>query len=113
MDLFFDVTIGVGTTLVGANPGELSSSYDQTGTYMVVSRDVIYEYESRIAELRREVLYYRRMVARLIPSGSPSDEYEPHPVIPLDSASTRVINSIIQARIPPEATFRDFEEGEL
>ena len=110
--LFFDNTIG-GTTLVGAMQEEFSPGYDPTGACVVISSDVIYEYERRIAELRLEVLHYKRMVARLMPAVRPSEDYEAFPVMPLDGASTRLVNSILEAQIPSDAMFRDFEEGEL
>jgi hypothetical protein len=110
--LFFDCTIG-GTTLVSSTQEEFSPTYDATGAYMVISADVIYEYERRIAELRLELLHYKRMVVRLFAQGQTPEEFEPNPILPLDSASTRLVNSIVDARTPSGAIFRDFQEGEL
>lgn len=111
--LLFDASSG--TTLVsGAVQNDLViGESEPTGAYMLVSPDVIYQYERRIAELQRELLHYRRMVARLFVAGLRSEEYEPDPILPLDTASTRLINSVIDARIPSEAIFLDFQEGEL
>jgi len=82
--------------------------------FVTVRTEVILEYEQTIAQLRKQLLHYRQLVAELLGSREPHEEYgEPSAVVPIDAASIRVINSIAQARIPASATFRDFDEGEL
>jgi hypothetical protein len=102
-----------GTALIsGTLRGTLASSrFDDFAT---VRTEVILEYEQTIAELRKQLLHYKRLVAQLIAPTDPHEDYEqPFAVIPIDPASVRVINSIVQARIPYSVTFRDFDEGEF
>jgi len=102
-----------GTALIsGTLSGNLAAK--RMNDFVSVRTEVILEYEQTIAELRKQLLHYRRLVSELLGSVEPHEEYEqPTAVIPMDPASIRVINSITQARIPASATFRDFDEGEL
>ena len=107
-EFLLDTTGNVGTTLIGVPQRGQSAT-----EYLLVSGDVIFEYERQIADLRRELSHYRRLLASLLAPAEFAGEFDHQPVIPLDPASTHVVNSIIDARIPVDATFRDFEEGEL
>jgi hypothetical protein len=88
-----------------------------TGEYsslVTVRADVIVQYECTILRLRQEVLHYKRLLSQLSPPREALDEYgQPPPVAPLNPASTRVINSILAARIPETATFLGFDQEEL
>jgi len=113
ISVFFDTTMPGGTALIS---GTLSNSLvtKHRNDFVTVRTEVILEYEQTIAQLRKQLLHYRYLVAELLGSGEPHEEYgEPSAVVPIDPASIRVINSIAQARIPASATFRDFDEGEL
>lgn len=82
--------------------------------FLAVKPEIILEYEQTIAELRRQLLHYKRLVANLVPATDTRDEYElASPIAPIGPASVKLINSIVSARIPASATFQDFEEGEL
>ena len=113
ISVFFDTTMPGGTALIsGTLSGNLAAK--RMNDFVSVRTEVILEYEQTIAELRKQLLHYRRLVSELLGSVEPHEEYEqPTAVIPMDPASIRVINSITQARIPASATFRDFDEGEL
>ena len=88
-----------------------------TGDYsllVTIPADVIVQYECAILRLRQEVLHYRRLLSQVIPPSETLDEYgQPQPVLPLNAATTRVVNSILAARIPDSAIFRGFDEEEL
>jgi hypothetical protein len=115
--LFFDATMVGGTALICGSDASASWEYSkgpQFDDYVTVRTDVILEYERAITGLRLQLLHYKRIIARLVGAGEARDEYaEVQPVMPIDPASVRMINSILQVRIPTAATFRDFEEGEL
>ena len=113
ISVFFDTTMPGGTALIsGTLSGHLAAK--RMNDFVTVRTEVILEYEQTIAQLRKQLLHYRHLVAELLGSSEPHEEYgEPSAVVPIDPASIRVINSIAQARIPASATFRDFDEGEL
>ena len=113
ISVFFDTTMPGGTALIsGTLSGPLATK--RMNDFVSVRTEVILEYEQTIAQLRKQLLHYRHLVAELLGSSESHEEYgEPSAVVPIDPASIRVINSIAQARIPASATFRDFDEGEL
>ena len=109
--LFLDSTMSGGTSLLAGS--EIDQSYS-TGEYQLLRADVILEYERTIADLRRQLLHYKRLVAYLIsPRESEPDYGGPHVVQPIDASSIRLVNSIVQARVPESSVFRDFDEEEL
>lgn len=111
-DLLLSATAGGGWSacVTPADPmatGEYSS-------LVTIRADVIVQYECAILRLRQEVLHYRRLLSQVLPPSETLDEYgQPQPVLPLNAASTRVINSILAARIPDSATFLGFDQEEL
>jgi hypothetical protein len=112
--LFFDATMVGGTALIGGMSMDTSLVGEQVAEYVMIRAEVILEYERTVTELRQQLLHYKRMVSRYIGSGEFHQEYnEPPPIIPLDATSVRIVNSVIQARIPSSASFRDFDEEEL
>jgi hypothetical protein len=113
ISVFFDTTMPGGTALISGTLRDPipSSRFDD---FVAVRTEVILEYEQTISELRKQLLHYKQLVSQLIAPTNPREDYEqPFAVVPIDPASVRVINSIVQARIPSSATFRDFDEGEL
>lgn len=121
---FGQVSWFLGDPLVGgaAGSGYLSHALAEgdplaTGEYnqlMVVPADTIIQYECAILRLRQELVHYKRLLAQALSTPDAADEYgQPLPVIPLDAASIRVVNSIIDACIPNSAVFREFDEEEL
>src|SRR6266478_487238 len=108
---FLDVTMSGGTSLLVGS--EIDASYS-TGEYQLLRSAVILEYERTIADLRRQLLHYKRLVAHLVsPRDMESDYSGPHVAQPIDASSVRVVNSIVQARVPESSVFRDFDEEEL
>lgn len=113
-DFYFGSTMAGGTSLVelGASAAQLMQ-HDVTD-YITIRTDVILEYERTINDLRRELLRYKRLLNQVLAPAEPTDTLaDAYPVTPLDIASVRVVNSILSARVPPSATFTDFDEGEL
>lgn len=112
--LLYDATMVGGTAL---SPESQATEFYLTPfaeDYVTVRVDAILAYERAITELRLQVLHYERIIARLTARPEIKDEYtDVQPVIPLNTTSVRLINSLLQASIPTEASFRDFEEGEL
>lgn len=114
LGMLCDVTMAGGTALVGTAFFTTGFPAHQTENYASTWTDIIVEYERTIEDLRRELLHYQSLVTQLLGPIQTMDEYDhPTPVIAVDATSTRVVNSIIQARIPASATFRDFDEEEL
>jgi hypothetical protein len=112
--ILYDVTMAGGTALIGTSFFHTALTVQRTENYETTWTDIILEYERTITDLRRELLHYQSLVTQLLGPIQTAEEYDhPTPVIAVDATSTRVVNSIIQARIPASATFRDFEEGEL
>jgi hypothetical protein len=108
-----NTTMAGGTSLIALGVNEYSSvAHGYPSDYVAVRVEEILEYERTILELQRELLHYKRLLAKAAPAVDAVEEY-PMPVVPLDVASTRLINSILSAQVPPSATFTDFEEGEL
>lgn len=108
---FLDVTMSGGTSLLVGS--EIDASYS-TGEYQLLRSEVILEYERTIADLRRQLLHYKRLVAHLVsPRDTESDYTGLRVVQPIDASSVRVVNSIVQARVPESSVFRDFDEEEL
>lgn len=96
--------------LVGS---EIDSSYS-TGEYQLLRADVIMEYERTIADLRRQLLHYKQLVAHLISQREAEPDYSGAQVVqPIDPSTAMLLNSIVQARVPESAAFRDFDEEEL
>lgn len=111
--LLYDATMVGGTAL---SPESEAAEFYLTPfeeDYVTVRVDAILAYERAITELRLQVLHYQRIIARLTPRAEMEEYTDVQPVIPLNTASVRLINSVVQASIPTEAGFRDFEEGEL
>lgn len=112
--VLYDVTMAGGTALIGTNVFSDDLPAQRMENYAATWTEIIIEYERKIAELRRELFHYQNLVTQLLGPLRTADEYDlPTPVIAVDATSTRVVNSIIQARIPTSATFRDFDEGDL
>lgn len=112
--MLYDVTMAGGTALIGTTFFTTDISANRMENNAATWTDIILEYERKIADLRRELLHYQNLVTQLLGPIQSTNEYDlATPVIAVDATSTRVVNSIIQARISPSATFRDFEEGEL
>ncbi len=84
------------------------------GPLVTIRADVIVQYECAILRLRQEVLHYRRLLSQVMPPSECLDEYgQPQPVMPVNAATTRLINSILAARIPDSATFQGFDQEEM
>lgn len=112
--MLYDVTMAGGTALIGTNLFSTDLPVHRMENYATTWTEIIIEYERKIADLRRELLHYQNLVTQLLGPLRTTDEYDhPTPVIAVDATSARVVNSIIQARIPASATFREFDEGEL
>jgi hypothetical protein len=111
--LLFDTTMTAGTTLFAGMLNEARLNPSQPTDYMLVNADIILEYERTIAELRRELLHYRRLVSELRGLSAFGDDYDAaRPVTPLGQSSTRLVDSIVRAHIPNSASFKEFDEGE-
>lgn len=112
--MLYDVTMAGGTALIGTNLFDPDVPAHRPENYAATWAEIIIEYERKIADLRRELLHYQNLVTQLLGPFRSTDEYDhPTPVIAVDATSTRIVNSIIQARIPASATFREFDEEEL
>ncbi len=80
-----------------------------TSSYVAVPIDVIFEYERKILELRRALSHYRDLLSELRSEKPCVEEgFMQDPVVPLNASSINLVNSILAARIPPTATFTDF-----
>ena len=111
---FFDATMPGGTSLIGPLVVGNTLPMQTANNYLSTWADVIFEYERTLADLRRELLHYKRLVGHLLGPGEMKEEYQlADAVIPIDDASIRVVNSIVRANVPPSATFRDFNDEEL
>jgi hypothetical protein len=114
ISLFFDTTMAGGTALTGTTvfrSGSVDQRFEDNATGWM---EVIVEYERKIIELRRELSHYKKLVSQLLGPGVSQDEYDqPTAVVFMDAISVRVINSIVKARVPDSAIFRDYDEGEL
>jgi hypothetical protein len=103
-----------GTALTGTSvfrSGSVDQRFEDNATGWV---EVIVEYERKIIELRRELIQYKRLVSQLLGPAVFQDEYDqPTAVVLMDAESVRVVNSIVKARVPASAIFRDYDEGEL
>jgi hypothetical protein len=114
MHFLFDTTIEGGTS---ASQGAVSTAAlagFSASQWITVKADAILQYERAIIELRRELLHYKEMVTALLGSSGDYSEYQGSSVVvPLDKESITLVNSVVRANIPPSATFKDFEEGEL
>jgi hypothetical protein len=109
--LFLDSTMSGGTALLVGS--EIDPSYS-TGEYQLLKAEVIMEYERTIADLRRQLLHYKQLVAHLISQREVEPDYSGAQVVqPIDASSAKLLNSIVQARVPESAVFRDFDEEEL
>jgi hypothetical protein len=107
---YLDTTMAGGTSLlVGFEPAG-----QHTDDYVLLRSEVILEYEQLISDLRRQLLHYKRLVAHLSGPREAEEEYDSgRVVLPMDAQSIKIVNSIVQARVPDSAIFRDFDEGEL
>jgi hypothetical protein len=82
--------------------------------YVLLRSEVILEYEQLIADLRRQLIHYKRLVARLSAPREADESFDSaRGALPIDAQSVRVVNSIVRADVPQSAIFRDFDEGEL
>ena len=87
---------------------------EQVDEYVIVRTGVILAYERAILELELEVLHYKDLLFRMSQrSEDAEDYYTAQPVVPMDPASVSVLNSILEARISPSATYADVGEGDL
>lgn len=109
----FSATMAGGTWLVGCPPRTERGGLDQLAGYVRVRTDVILQYERTILELRCELLHYKGLLSRLIHPQPYEEVVEPEPNPGTNIASTRILNSILEARIPKAATFAAFEDAEL
>ena len=113
-DEFLNSTMSGGTSVVALMPETWLPAAVDTGDYITLRVDVILEYERTILELRQQLLHYKRLMYQLLQQPGPPEEYaDLSPVLPIDAASIRIVNSILSAHVPPSAAFVDFEEGEL
>jgi hypothetical protein len=113
-ELFFDTTMAGGTSLFGDVMIDFVASRERFDDLVAVRAEVLLDYERTISDLRRELLYYKRLIAQMVgPTDIGEDYGQTDTVIPVDAISVRIVNSIVLARVPPSATFRDFDEGEL
>lgn len=113
-DMSLDTTMWGGTSIYTGLASQMSYALGWQEEYIMLSADVVLEYERRLVALRRELVHYKRLVADLLGSKQALDEYgEIRPVIPMDQQSADLITSIVKAQIASSATFRDFEEEEL
>jgi hypothetical protein len=106
---FMDTTMVGGTALlVGSEiPGQHSEEY------VLLRSEMIMEYEQVIADLRRQLIHYKRLVAHLGAPREAHDDYDTtRGVLPMDAQSVKVVNSIVEADVPQSAIFRDFDEGD-
>lgn len=101
-----------GTSLLEPAIRSGTPTMDDLSEYVAVRLEEILEYERTILELQRELLHYKRLLAKHLPQTEVGEEYS-RPVLPLDPASVRVIDSVLAASVPRSAIFTDFEEGEL
>ncbi len=110
--IFLGCTMAGGTALLRPELTGFALGTGDTSEYVAVRAEEILEYERTIVDLQRELLHYRRLLARHLQETEMAQEYS-EPVVPLDAASVRVVDSILAARASASATFTDFEEGEL
>ncbi len=106
---FMDMTMVGGTALLLGSeiPGQRSEEY------VLLRSEMIMEYEQVIADLRRQLVHYKRLVAHLVAPREAQDDYDTtRGVLPMDAQSVKVVNSIVQADVPQSAIFRDFDEGD-
>jgi hypothetical protein len=82
--------------------------------YVLLRSEVILEYEQMISDLRRQLIHYKRLVAHLSAPQEVEEDFDSTRVtLPLDTQSIKVVNSVLQARVPQSAIFQDFDEEEL
>lgn len=110
---FFVVTMGGGTSLAYLTPAARAFVSTERPDYVTIRAEVIYQYERTILELRHELLHYKHLLSPQMRHENRIEAYENESYSALDAASTALVNSILTSRIPPSATFTDFEEGEL
>ncbi len=108
--LLSSTTIAGSSVIASSLGGWTSIGYGPD--YVTVRLEEILEYERRILELQSEVLHYRRLLSAQAGKAELEEEHS-HPVVPLDAASIRLVDSLLKAAVSPSATFTDFEEGEL
>jgi len=106
---FMDTTMVGGTALL-VGPEILGQRSEE---YVLLRSEMIMEYEQVIADLRRQLVHYKRLIAHLTAPRETQDEYDAtRGALPMDAQSVKVVNSIVQAEVPQSAIFRDFDEGD-
>lgn len=85
----------VGGTALLAGP-EITGQRSEE--YVLLRSEMIMEYEQVIADLRRQLLHYKRLVAHLVAPREVQDDYDStRGVLPMDAQSVKVVNSIVRA----------------
>lgn len=110
----FPQTTGGGTSFLTGVTSLMALAAGETNEYVMVSAQVVAEYERKIADLQRTLLHYRALIANLLgPRDIQEELAEAYRTTPLDNESVRVIDSVILARVTSAATFRDFDQEDL
>jgi len=105
-------TMGGGAWVLAHEDRQVGGTPTELADYVVVKTDVIVQYERAIHELRREILHYMRLLSSLRKQDLGERYLDGISPSHMDAASVRVLDSIVQARIPASATFLDFQDGE-
>ncbi len=109
---FLDVTMGGGTTLISFPPAKEVRG-QSAEDFILVKTAVVVEYERTIAELRAQLLQYKRFITQVTRRADADEQEFGNLAQPLDASSTQLINSVLNANLRSDASFRDFDEGEL
>jgi hypothetical protein len=88
-------------TMSGGTPLILAvSRADKAGEYhLTVKLQLLQAYERAIFELQQQVVHYKALIEGLLPMPE-SPELLRFEATPLNAASVRLLNSIIEARMP-------------
>lgn len=87
-------------TMGGGTPLILAVSASRAGEYhLTVKLQLLQAYERAIFELQQQVVHYKALVEGLLPRPEPPEQLRLE-ATPLNAASVRLLNSIVEARMP-------------
>lgn len=99
-------------TMSGGTPLILGvSRADKAGEYhLTVKLQLLQAYERAIFELQQQIVHYKALIEGLLPSTEPPEQLR-FEATPLNAASVRLLNSIVEARLP-RTPLRGLDEPE-
>jgi len=99
-------------TMSGGTPLILAvSRAGKAGEYhLIVKLQLLQAYERAIFELQQQIVHYKSLIEGLLPKTGPPEQLR-FEATPLNAASVRLLNSIVEARMP-RSPLRGLDEPE-